>query len=300
MAATDLFPAPGRPAAGFEHCRIQPGDLTVGYVSRGVGPLVIFLHGFPDTHRGFLPAMEAVAAAGYRAVAPEPRGYTPTDRAPDGDYRVAAFARDVVGLADALGADTFAIVGHDWGALTAYATSNLVPDRVERMVTAAVPHTGHFLLGIRWRQLIRSRYMLRFQLPFLPEWEIPRSDFAWLDALIREWAPSWQFGDREMRALKDSFTDPLRLKAALAYYRQLPRSLLDPQSRRLIFGPVASPTRMLYGTEDGCIGSALFQDQQKRFTRPLNLIPMVGSGHFMHWEQPEAFARLVVDFLVAR
>ena len=57
----------------FRYCQLQTSGLRVGYVSRGEGPLVLFLHGFPDTHRGFLPAMEAVAAAEYRAVAPEPR-----------------------------------------------------------------------------------------------------------------------------------------------------------------------------------------------------------------------------------
>lgn len=280
----------------IKHCRIESSGLDVGYVSRGEGPLVMFLHGFPDTYRGFLPILDKVAAAGYRAVAPALRGYAHSAIAPDGDYRVEASAKDALGLADALGVDRFSIVGHDWGAVTAYATSNLAPERIVRMITAGVPHTGHFLLNIRLRQLIRSSYMLRFQLPWLPEWEIPRNDFAWIEALIREWSPGWNFGETETRPLKDNFQDPQRLKAALSYYRHLPRSLISSLSRRLIFAPVATPTRMLYGLRDGCIGPELFQGQEQRFSRGLDLIPL-DAGHFMQWEQPDVFATLVIDFL---
>ena len=280
----------------FEHCRIQPSGLNVGYVSRGSGPLVIFLHGFPDTHRGFLPTMERVAAAGYRAVAPEPRGYAPTDLAPDGDYRVEAFAKDVIGIADALGADRFSLVGHDWGALTAYAAANLAPNRVDRMVTAAVPHTGHFLLNIRFRQAIRSRYMAYFQLPWWPERRIRRNDFTYIEQLLHSWAPNWKFDESTLRPLKAAYADPRRLSAALAGYRQLPASLASTLSRRLIFAPVSTPTRMLYGADDGCIGPELFLNQRSRFTQPLDLVPMAGCGHFMQWEQADRFGDRVLEF----
>jgi len=283
-----------------EYLRIAPGGLTVGYVSRGEGPLVILVHGFPDTYRGFLPIMERLAQAGFRAVAPALRGYAPSGLAPEGDYRVEDSAADVLALADALGANRFSVVGHDWGAVTAYALANLAPDRVERLVTAAVPHTGHFLLNIRLRQLIRSSYMLAFQLPLLPERRLARDDFAGIEALIRAWSPDWRFGEAQLRPLKDNYAQPGRLSAALAWYRQLPRSIASPLSRRLIFGQVAAPTRIIYGLRDGCIGAELFQRQQRRFVQPLDLVPLPDAGHFMQWEQPELFARLVIEFLQTR
>lgn len=282
-------------AADFQYCRLPTG-LSVGYVTRGQGPLVLFLHGFPDTHRGFLPAMEAVAAAGYRAVAPEPRGCLPTDIPRDGDYRVEAFARDVVAIADELGAPTFAIVGHDWGALTGYAVSNLAPQRVNRLITAAVPHTGHFLLKVLLQQAFRSRYMAYFQLRALPERSIPRHDFAYLDHLCRQWSPGGEFDDM-LRPVKAMYSDRPRLTAALSYYRDLPRSVTNAASRRLIFSRVAAPTRIMYGTNDGCIGAELFHGQQNRFVQPLDLVPMVGAGHFIQWEQPDEFADQILDFL---
>lgn len=281
----------------FDFCWLQPTGHKVGYVSRGAGPLVLFLHGFPDTYRGFLPAMETVAAAGYRAVAPEPRGYAPTDIPADGDYRVEAFANDVVGIADALGVHRFSIVGHDWGALTAYAVSNLAPARVDRLITAAVPHTGHFLLNIRFRQAFRSRYMAFFQLPGIPERVVARDNFAYIEQLLHEWSPTWDFGEAIMGSLRDTYAERPRLTAALSSYRALAPSILSAESRRLIFSPIVTPTRMMYGTSDGCIGPELFQHQDNRFQHPLDLVPMVGSGHFIHWEQPDNFIEQILSFL---
>jgi pimeloyl-ACP methyl ester carboxylesterase len=285
------------PVPEFDSCCVQPSGLKVAYVSRGRGPLVMFLHGFPDTHRGFMPTMDAVAAAGYRAIAPEPRGYAPTDIPANGDYRVEAFASDVLGIADALGAHHFSLVGHDWGALTAYAVSNLAPARVDRLITAALPHTGHFLLNIRLRQALRSRYMAYFQLPGIAERNVARDDFAYLERLLREWSPTWDFGETMMGPLRDAYADRPRLTAALSYFRGLPSSVLSEQSRRLIFSPVDTPTRMMYGTHDGCIGPELFQNQHKQFRYPLDLVPMVGSGHFIQREQPDRFTEQVLGFL---
>lgn len=174
---------------------LLPNGLRVGYASQGSGSLVLFLHGFPDTHAGFLPSMGAVAAAGYHAVAPEPRGYLPTSLPEDGDYRIARLAEDVVHIADSIGAEHFTIVGHDPGAMTGYAVANLAPTRVQRLITASVPHTGHFLLNVRTRQAILSRYIAFFQLPRWPEHTIARDDFAYIQDLIHRWAPTWSIAD---------------------------------------------------------------------------------------------------------
>lgn len=283
--------------AGASVCRVGADGLQLGYVSRGSGPLVIFIHGFPDTYRSFLPIIERVASAGYQAVAMALRGYGPSELAPRGDYRVEDAAADVLALADALGARRFSIVGHDWGAVTGYAAANLAPERIDRLITAAVPHTGHFLLGMGPRQLLRSRYMLAFQLPWLPEANLARDDFDGIDTLIQRWSPDWHYSDADVRPLKDNYAEPGRLGAALAWYRQLPRSLASQLSRRLIFSPVRTPTRIIYGFNDGCIGSAMFQGQQKRFLNGLDMVMLANTGHFMHCEQPALFARLVIEYL---
>lgn len=77
----------------------------------------------------------------------------------------------------------------------------------------------------------------------------------------------------------------------------MPRSLASPLSRRLIFAPLATPTRVIYGLRDGCIGAAMFRRQERRFLQGLDLAPLADAGHFMHCEQPVLFARLVVEYL---
>lgn len=263
----------------------------------GSGPLIIFVHGFPDTYRSFLPVMEKVAAAGYKAVAMALRGYAPSGLAPDNDYTVLACARDVLAVADSLGVGHFAIVGHDWGAVAAYAAAILAPQRVTRLVTAAVPHTGHFLTHIGPRRAVRSSYMLAFQLPGITEYLLARNDFAAIEKLIRNWSPAWSFGSPQLLPLKQNYAEQGRLSAALAWYRQLPRSLAMSSSRRLIFGKVVAPTRIIFGMRDGCIGPELFQRQEKFFSAAPDLVQLAEAGHFVHCEQPELFAKLIVEFL---
>src|SRR5258705_10722721 len=113
--------------------------LTFSTLEEGDGPLVLCLHGFPDHVRSFRHQVPALAAAGYRAVAPAMRGYAPTGPAPDGRYQSAALAEDAVALIAALGYDDAIVFGHEWGALGAYGAALAAPQRVRKLVTAAVP-----------------------------------------------------------------------------------------------------------------------------------------------------------------
>jgi pimeloyl-ACP methyl ester carboxylesterase len=164
---------------------IRANGVHFAYLDAGQGPLVLCLHGFPDTAWSFVPLLERLAAAGYRTVAPFMRGYPPSGPAPDGDYRVITLGRDALALIEALGAHRAVLVGHDWGAAATYIAAALAPERVDRMVTAAVPHLRRFLLWPNLRQLKRSRYMGFFQLRGIPERRIVADDFKWLRALIR-------------------------------------------------------------------------------------------------------------------
>jgi len=276
---------------------IRANGVHFAYLDAGQGPLVLCLHGFPDTAWSFVPLLERLAAAGYRAVAPFMRGYPPSGPAPDGDYRVITLGRDALALIEALGAQRAVLVGHDWGAAATYIAAALAPERVERMVTAAVPHLRRFLLGPNLRQLKRSRYMGFFQLRGIPERRIVADDFKWLRALIREWSPGWNFSEEDFGRIKGVLSDPVGLSAALAYYRAMPRNLTSRASWELLFTPINVPTRMIRGADDGCIGPEMFEGQEKLFAAGFELITQQGAGHFMHCEQSDTFARLVLEFI---
>ena len=278
-------------------CRIRANGIEFAYLEAGSGPLVLCLHGFPDTAWSFAPMLQRLAAAGYRAVAPFMRGYAPSGLAADGDYRATTLARDAAALVQALGESRAFLVGHDWGAVAAYLAAAQAPERWRGVVTAAIPHLRRFLFWPTARQLARSRYMAFFQLRGIPERRIVADDFAWLRALIRTWSPGWDFSEQDFAPLKEGFSDPQRLRAALAYYRALPAVLAEHASWPLLFTPLQVPVRVICGGQDGCIGREMFERQAQHFAAGYDLIELPDAGHFMQCEQPEAFSRAVIEFI---
>jgi pimeloyl-ACP methyl ester carboxylesterase len=259
--------------------------------------LVLVAHGFPDTAWSFASLLTALANAGYRAVAPFLRGYPPSAIPQDGDYSALTLGRDVIALAEHLGAPSVCVVGHDWGAVAAYAAAALRPDFARRIVAVAAPHPRRFLLRPTRAQLAASHYMLKFQIPGWAERRIPRDDFAWLRRLVHSWSPSWTVTEAYFDPVRHAFSDPARLRAALNYYRAIPRTLFDGQTRRLLFKPVNVPTAVVHGENDGCILAEMFADSESLFTAEYQLVGLRGIGHFMHIEAPDAFAAKVLQFL---
>lgn len=277
---------------------IRANGLDFAYLEAGQGPLVILLHGFPDSAYCYQEILPRLAAAGFRAIAPFLRGYAPTSLAPDGDYTLPTLAKDLIALIEHFGRGERAyVVGHDWGSpITQYA-ANLRPDRFEKIVLAAVPHLRKFLLSPTREQIKRSHYIFKFQAPFWAEKRLPENDFAWMvDVLIRRWSPGWNFRESDIAPVKAGFSDPARLKAALAYYRGIPRLLMRPDWLKVAFAAITIPTCMIYGTEDGCIRPEMFEGQTKRFKSEFKLCEATGMGHFMQWENPAWFADRVIEF----
>ena len=276
---------------------LQANGLEFGLLERGPadGPLVLCLHGFPDSPQSFLPLLEALAAAGYRAVAPAMRGYLPSGIPADSDYRPATLARDVIALIDHLGADKAVVVGHDWGAVATYLAAAMRPDRVRAVVTAAIPHLRRFLLRPTRQQLWRSRYMARFQWRGI-ESRLLAHDQHDLRMLARSWSPGLDV-DRALAPVWAGFAEAARLKAALGYYRALPGALLSGEAWQLILAPVPVPALVLHGAADGCIGREMFQGQEHLFAAGVQQREFAGAGHFLQIEQPQRFAAEVLDFL---
>lgn len=277
--------------------RVGVGDVELAYLDCGQGPLVICAHGFPDTAYSFVPVMQRLARAGYRAVAPFLRGYYPSALAADGDYRITTVAADLVGLIDALGERRAYLVGHDWGAAATYIAATRAPERVVAIVTAAVPHLRRFILRPTLRQLYRSRYMAFFQLPRIPEGRIARDDYEWLKRLVREWSPRWGFTDADLAPVIDTLSRPAHRAAALAYYRSLPGLLLRRETWTLMNTPVPVPAKVICGALDGCIGPEMFGNQDACFSAGCESVCIEGAGHFMQCEQPGRFAGEVIGFL---
>ena len=277
---------------------VDTGDVTLSCAIDGDGPVVIALHGFPDCRETFLPIVPALVNAGYRVVRPALRGYFPSGVARSGRHDAIVAGEDALRLADyfaprAAGGSRVRLIGHDWGAVAAFAAAASAPDRVSHLVTMAVPHPAALLRNASAAQLRRSWYMGLFQLPVIAEVKLSRGDLALVDRLWRDWSPRYVPTEREMESVKEGIRS--RIAPVLAYYRALTsvRRLADA---RAIFREVRVPSIHLHGEQDGCIGVECAEGSERFYKSGFSLHRIADAGHFFVQERPHEVARLVLDF----
>ena len=286
----------------FKSASVRANGIRFHYLEAGSGPLVLCLHGFPDHARSFRFQLPALAKAGFRAVAPYLRGYAPTD-VPEGPYQSAALAKDAAALIEALSPDEPAFVfGHDWGALATYGAAQLVPQRIRKIATAAVPHGPQLMQAVvtSYEQMRRSWYIFMFQMP-TAEMAVAHDGFAFLDRMWADWSPGWKLPADEMAALKETFGKPGVLPAALAYYRhtfnpafQAPE--LGELQGKMLTDPIPVPGLVFHGKRDGCIGVELLDGMEALFPNGLEKVVEPDAGHFVHQEKPERINEALIAF----
>ena len=284
----------------FKTGQVTANGVEFAYVEAGGGPLVLCLHGFPDnalTYRYLIPKL---AEAGYRAVSVYMRGYAPTPVPADGRYQAAVLGRDALGLITSLGHGSAFVVGHDWGALAAYAASTLGPDRVDKLVTLGAAHPGASL-DRDFDYLRGTWHSYYFQLPAAEE-TLPYDDFRFIADWWRNASPNWDIPPELLDSVKETFRQTGVVKAALDYYRHavnpaLRDPALEDTEARLLSGPVTVPTLAIHGTHDRPKRLESFQRMDRLFTGPLKKVVFPGAGHFVHLEEPDETARLILEFL---
>ena len=162
-ATSVLLPGP------WTHRDLSANGVRLHVAEAGEGPLVLLLHGFPEFWWAWRSQLPALAAAGFRAVAPDLRGYGGSDKPPRG-YDLPTLSADVAALVRALGEKDAVVVGHDWGGLLGWTMAALHPRTVRRLVVLSMAHPRRLRAGMADRAQRRaSRYFLRFQVPRLPE-----------------------------------------------------------------------------------------------------------------------------------
>lgn len=279
------------------------GELKFTAYTMGEGPLVLLLHGFPDSPDSFRLQLRTLAAAGYRAVAVTLRGYEPSSQPKDKSYHVANLARDVIAWVDALGETQAHLVAHDWGASIAYAAAAMAPTRFKSLTAIAVPHPAEFALQAKQdkQQLKRSAYIFLFQLRGIAEWWLARKDWAYIEKLWRTWSPAWQWESTHMQKVKKLFSATGVKQATLTYYRQAldTKSALGRESAELYQRPILVPCLGITGEKDGCIGHELFLRAMPatRFPGGVDICKVANAGHFPHLEAATIVNQRLLNFL---
>jgi pimeloyl-ACP methyl ester carboxylesterase len=264
---------------------VGANGLRFAYLEEGTGPLVLLLHGFPDTAQTWDRTMSELAKVGFRAVAPFMRGYHPTAIPSDGKFDADTLGRDALGLIEALGAEQAIVVGHDWGASTAYSAAALGPERVRFLITLSIPHPRS--IALTPMNIWRLRHFLPLRRAGAAA-KIRAGNFAYIDELWHRWSPTWRdIPASETAAVKEAFAHPGCLEAACSYYKFISPRM--PPSHRV---DIRVPTVCFAGEHD-LVAPRAYEKARTCFTASYEVVQVPG-GHFMHREHPEEFHRELV------
>ncbi|MEX2658760.1 MAG: alpha/beta hydrolase [Acidimicrobiales bacterium] len=276
----------------FELLEIPVGEDT--FTARACGPatgeLVLLLHGFPQTSWSWRHQLRALGAAGYRAVAPDQRGYSPGARPTEvSRYRTEALVADVIAIADERGGHTFHLVGHDWGAVVGWQVAGLHPQRLRTLTSISVPHPVAFVEALSdpsSDQAQRSSYVEFFR----------SADAA--DAFLSDGAALLRgiFGaadPADVEPYVEVLSEPGAMQAALNWYRAADFSLLEA------LGPVTTPTMYLWSTDDIALGREAAEATAAHVEGPYRFEVLEGVSHWVAEEAPERTNELLLEHLAS-
>jgi pimeloyl-ACP methyl ester carboxylesterase len=269
--------------------RVDVGGVGIEYEVIGDGRPVVLLHGFPDTGRLWRDQVPALAAAGFRVIVPDLRGYGRSDKPGEVEaYALVALAGDVLAVMSDAGVERAHVVGHDWGAALAWGLAALAEQSVDHLVAMSVGHPATMRAG-GFEQYEKSWYMLLFQFTGIAE--------EWLSA--NGWANfrAWS-SHPDADAIIAELDANGSLTPALNYYRaNLPPETWLRPGREL--PPINAPTMGIWSSGDIALTERQMTNSASSVTGPWRYERIDGPGHWMQLEAPDAVNRLLVDFLPA-
>jgi pimeloyl-ACP methyl ester carboxylesterase len=279
----------------WTHRTVRANGIALHVAEIGSGPLVLFLHGFPQFWWAWRQQLTDLADAGYRAVAVDLRGYGASDKPPRG-YDAPNLAADMTALVSALGEADAMVVGTDIGGLLGWTMAATTPSVVRSLVVLGAAHPLRLRSALRTdrRQRQASGYALRtFQVPRRPEHRLARND-RWVRELFDTWTgPRWR-GTPDYVADVGRYAQAMQIHpvyyCAAEYFRWLVRSIPRKDGRRFadsLRHPVAAPVLQLHGDFDTCVLPSTAQGSGQFVTGNYEWRVLDGVGHFPHNEVPE-------------
>jgi epoxide hydrolase 4 len=276
----------------------QNGSVNLNAVAAGPldAPTVILLHGFPEFWYGWHKQIQPLAAAGFRVVVPDQRGYNKSGKPrPLSAYALSEPTRDVIAIANQLKCDRIHLAGHDWGAAVAWSVALQFPNRVGKLAILNVPHPlvmrRHLMTNPR--QLHRSWYMFFFQLPWLPEACFAAGDFRLgTSALLNSSRPG-TFSPGDLAEYRSAWSQPGSLRAMTNWYRAAFRFPSHFPDRT-----VRVPTRILWGMRDAFLGAEM-AEESLQFCTNAELIRFPDATHWLQHEEPAQVSQILIDFFRA-
>ena len=289
--------------AETRHEFVQANGLRFHVAACGAGErLALCLHGFPECWYSWRNQLPLLARLGYRAWAPDLRGYGESDRPPQReDYAIEQLMADVAGLIDASAARSTLLLAHDWGGIVAWYFALRQVRPLERLVIMNLPHPAVMERAFRtWRQLARSLSVFFFQLPRLPEALLRAGNYRAIRDAFRNMAvDKSRFPDEVLQVYRDNAARPGALTAMLNYYRALVRGGGGRRQQRLGHPVIETPTLMIWGERDTALGKETTYGTQL-FVPNLTLRYLPNVSHWVQQEAPEMVNAILEAWLTGQ
>jgi pimeloyl-ACP methyl ester carboxylesterase len=280
------------------HDEYIAGDgVNLHVVTAGRGPPVILLHGFPENWRSWRHQIPTLTAAGFSVFVPDMRGYNLSSKPAKKDsYELNHLLADIVALVNATGYSRAHIVGHDWGGVVAWAFAERYPGLTDKLVIMNAPHMKIYLEKIRRsRQILKSWYMLFFQLPYFPEFALSAGNFRVIRRMFRSGPANREaFSGEDIEEYIAALSVPGALTAALNYYRA---NITVSNARRFAnWRPINAEALVIWGELDPALSVELLNGLQKMVPRVhIHRIPR--SSHWVQNEAPGEVNQVLLRFL---
>jgi pimeloyl-ACP methyl ester carboxylesterase len=282
-------------SGGIERLEIDANGLR--FSARAAGPAkgrpVLLLHGFPQSSLSWQPVMRALAAAGYRAVAPDQRGYSAGARPGDVDaYRVSQLVSDVLAIAETMQMGRFDLVGHDWGGMIAWVTAARHPGSVRSLSVVSTPHPGALAAALSAGdpdQTARSAYVHVFRRSAEPERMLLGEDGH--GEGLRSMFNATGLDDSQAVEYVSLMQSPGAMTAALNWYRAM-----DPADVEGL-PPVVVPTLYVWSTGDAALGRKAAESTAEFVAGRYQFVTLDGVSHWVPEEAPDELARLLLGHL---
>ncbi len=267
---------------------IQANGLSFAVDECGEGEnIALLLHGFPEARFSWRHQLPALAALGWRAVAPDLRGYGGSSRPRDRDaYAIDHLVEDAAALFDALGARRRLLIGHDWGAAIAWAFAIRRARALDGLIVMNVPHPTVFgrVLRASWRQKRRSWYIAFFQLPWLPEKALTAGGARAVErAFIGMARNPDAFPPEVLARYRDNALAPGAATAMINYYR----ANVGLLNRAAVVEPVRVPTLMIWGEHDSALGIEMTEGYDG-LVDDWTLVRLPQASHWVQQDAPDA------------
>src|SRR6266540_2442802 len=270
------------------------GDVRLHYVEAGDGPLIVLLHGFPEFWFGWRLQIKPLAAAGFRVVAPDMRGYNVSSK-PDGvaAYDTGQLTADIRALIQERGAQSATLVGHDWGGSVAWATAMNHPEVVDRLAILNAAHPRKLSQGLHHPgQLRKSWYFFFFDLPELPESVVHADHWHFFRNFLRDAHPAYT--PEEIDRYIEAWSQPGAATGMINYYRSSVRT--PPKQAEAALRPISAPTLVIWGQRDRYLGPELAEPDHDDVPNLDRVERLPDASHWVHHDEHERVTQLLTDF----